>query len=146
MATFTATGINDLEQLLADFDESATKAVPLMIKEAAQVLIEAEQQEARSLGMQDTGGFINSIKATAVKVSSSEKYVLVYPDGTAPHGSDYGGGKSLGGDVRYATIGAIAENGTSKQAARPWFSVSNEKAADDVNAKMAEVWEVLVHG
>ena len=56
----------------------------------------------------ETGGFINSIKATPVKKNGAETYIEVYPQGRAPHGNDRKGDKS---NVRYATIGFVAEYG-----------------------------------
>lgn len=64
------------------------------------LLIEAQQAEAKAMGIEETAGFIKSIKATAVKGGSTEKYVEVYPQGRARHGNDRKGDKS---NVRYAT-------------------------------------------
>ena len=81
-----------------------------MLKAGADVLIEAQRAEAQAMGLNETGGFINSIKATDVKGDDTEKYVEIYPQGRAKHGNDRKGDKSK---VRYATIGFVAEYGTS---------------------------------
>ena len=89
--------------------------------------------------MEETAGFIQSIKATAVKGGSTEKYVEVYPHGRAKHGNDRKGDKS---NVRYATIGFVAEYGTSSQQARPAvLTVANEKAQEKVVDEL-EIWEL----
>ena len=93
-----------------------------MLKAGADVLIEAQRAEAQAMGLNETGGFINSIKATDVKGDDTEKYVEIYPQGRAKHGNDRKGDKSK---VRYATIGFVAEYGTSSHAARPYMTVAN---------------------
>ena len=59
-----------------------------MLKAGADVLIEAQRAEAQAMGLNETGGFINSIKATDVKGDDTEKYVEIYPQGRAKHGND----------------------------------------------------------
>ena len=106
--------------------------------EPADVLIEAQRAEAQAMGLNETGGFINSIKATDVKGDDTEKYVEIYPQGRAKHGNDRKGDKSK---VRYATIGFVAEYGTSSRAARPYMTVANEKAHEKVVEAQRSIWE-----
>ena len=94
--------------------------------------------EAQAMGLNETGGFINSIKATDVKGDDTEKYVEIYPQGRAKHGNDRKGDKSK---VRYATIGFVAEYGTSSHAARPYMTVANEKAHEKVVEAQRSIWE-----
>lgn len=119
-------------------EQAAVEAVPKMLTAGADVLVEAQKAEARAMGLNDTGGFINSIKATAVKGSDTEKYIEVYPQGKAKHGNDRRGDKS---NVRYATIGFVEEYGTSNKQARPYMTVANEKARERVAEAQREVWE-----
>ena len=114
-----------------------------MLKAGAAVLIEAQQTEAKAMGIEETAGFIQSIKATAVKGESTEKYVEVYPHGRAKHGNDRKGDKS---NVRYATIGFVVEYGTSSQQARPYMTVANEKAQEKVVEAQLEIWERETNG
>lgn len=114
------------------------EAVPKMLKAGADVLIEAQRAEAQAMGLNETGGFINSIKATDVKGDDTEKYVEIYPQGRAKHGNDRKGDKSK---VRYATIGFVAEYGTSSHAARPYMTVANEKAHEKVVEAQRSIWE-----
>lgn len=43
--------------------------------------------------------------------------------------------------VRYATIGFVAEYGTSSHAARPYMTVANEKAHEKVVEAQRSIWE-----
>ena len=139
------TGTDTIELTLTDIidafsrREAATvEAVPKMLKAGADVLIEAQRAEAQAMGLNETGGFINSIKATDVKGDDTEKYVEIYPQGRAKHGNDRKGDKSK---VRYATIGFVAEYGTSSHAARPYMTVANEKAHEKVVEAQRSIWE-----
>lgn len=138
MADFNVVGLEDIEKAFLNMEKAAVEAVPKMLKAGADVLVEEQRAEARAMGLNDTGGFINSIKATKVKGDSTEKYVDVYPHGKASHGNDRKGSKS---NVRYATIGFVAEYGTSKKEARPYMTVANEKAHEKVVEAELEVWE-----
>ena len=44
-------------------------------------------------------------------------------------------------EVRYATIGFVAEYGTSSHAARPYMTVANEKAHEKVVEAQRSIWE-----
>ena len=109
-----------------------------MLQAGAAVLVEAQREEAQAMGLNETGGFVKSIKATAVKGDSREKHIDVFPQGRAKHGNDRKGDKS---NVRYATIGFVAEYGTSSQVARPYMTVANDKAQSKVVEAQREVWE-----
>ena len=109
MGEFTTVGLEEVAQKFLRMEEAATKAVPLMLEAGANVLIKAQQDEAAAMGIKETTGFIQSIKATPVKGDDTERYVEVYPQGKAKHGNDRKGDKS---NVRYATIGFIAQYGT----------------------------------
>lgn len=119
-------------------EENAVKAVPEMLRAGADIIANTQKKEAESMGIKETGGFIESIRPTSVKGNGSEKYVDIYPQGRARHGNDR---KGDGSNVRYATIGFVAEYGSSSIQARPYMTVANEKAHDDVMRKYAEIWE-----
>lgn len=138
MAEFSTVGLEEIEKAFLRMEEAAIKAVPKMLKEGANVLVEAQRTEAQAMGLNDTGGFIKSIKSTKVKGDDTEKYVDVYPQGRAKHGNDRKGDKS---NVRNATIGFVAEYGTSSQQSRPYMTVANKKAHEKVLEKELEVWE-----
>lgn len=138
MGEFTTVGLDDVAERFLHMEAAATRAVPLMLEAGAKVLVKAQQDEAAAMGIKETAGFINSIKATPVKGNEAERYVEVYPQGKADHGNERKGDKS---NVRYATIGFIAQYGTSKIPARPYMTSANEKAQDKVNDAMHEIWK-----
>ncbi len=138
MAEFSTVGLEDVIEAFSRREQATVEAVPKMLQAGAAVLVEAQQEEARAMGLNETGGFVKSIKATAVKGDSREKHIDVFPHGRAKHGNDRKGDKS---NVRYATIGFVAEYGTSSQAARPYMTVANDKAQSKVVEAQREVWE-----
>lgn len=143
MGEFNTVGLEKVIEAFSNREQATVKAVPKMLKAGADVLIEAQKAEAKAMGIEETAGFVNSIKATAVKGDETEKYVDVYPQGKAKHGNDRKGDKS---NVRYATIGFVTEYGTSSQPARPYMTVANEKAQSKVSAAQLEVWESETNG
>lgn len=143
MGEFTTVGLEEVAQKFLRMEEAATKAVPLMLEAGANVLVKAQQDEAAAMGIKETAGFIKSIKATQVKGDDTERYVEVYPQGKAKHGNDRKGDKS---NVRYATIGFIAQYGTSKIPARPYMTAANEKAHQQTTDAMYEVWKGVNNG
>lgn len=143
MGEFSTTGLENVIEAFSRREQAAVEAVPRMLKAGADVLVEAQRAEAQAMGLNDTGGFINSIKATTVKSNGTEKYIDIYPQGRAKHGNDRKGDKS---NVRYATIGFVAEYGTSSQQARPYMTTANEKARDKVAEAQREVWERASNG
>lgn len=143
MADFNTTGLEEIEKAFLKMEKAAVEAVPEMLKAGADVIVEAQKAEALEMGLNDTGGFIKSIKATAVKGNDKEKYVEIYPQGKAKHGNDSKGSK---GNVRYATIGFVAEYGTSKKQARPYMTTANEKSHDKVVETELKIWEEAQNG
>lgn len=138
MAEFSTVGLEAVIEAFGKREQATVAAVPKMLKAGAEVLVEAQKTEAKAMGIEETAGFINSIKPTAVKGDDTERYVDVYPQGRAKHGNDRKGDRS---NVRYATIGFVAEYGTSSQAARPYMTVANEKAREKVVNAQLEIWE-----
>lgn len=143
MGEFTTVGLEEVAQKFLRMEEAATKAVPLMLEAGAAVLVKAQQDEAAAMGIKETAGFIQSIAATKIKGDDTERYVEVYPQGKAKHGNDRKGDKS---NVRYATIGFIAQYGTSKIPARPYMTAANEKAHQHTTDAMYEVWQGVNNG
>lgn len=143
MAEFNTVGLEEIEKAFLNMEKAAVEAVPKMLNAGSKVLVEAQKAEAQAMGLNDTGGFIQSIRATAIKGDETEKYVEVYPQGRAKHGNERKGDKN---NVRYATIGFIAENGTSKKAARPYMTTANEKAHESVIEAELKIWESANNG
>lgn len=138
MGEFNVVGLEDIIGAFERREQATVEAVPKMLQAGADVLIKTQKAEAKAMGIEETAGFIQSIKATAIKGDDTEKYVEVYPKGKAKHGNERKGDKS---NVRYATIGFIAEYGTSSQQARPYMTVANAKAQEKVTEAQREVWE-----
>ena len=88
MGEFNTVGLEDIIDAFSRREAATVEAVPKMLKAGADVLIEAQRAEAQAMGLNETGGFINSIKATDVKGDDTEKYVEIYPQGRAGHGID----------------------------------------------------------
>ena len=88
MGEFNTVGLEDIIDAFSRREAATVEAVPKMLKAGADVLIEAQRAEAQAMGLNETGGFINSIKATGVKGDDTEKYVEIYPQGRAKHGND----------------------------------------------------------
>ena len=143
MGDFTTVGLDVVAAKFLEREEETTQAVNKMLEVGAEVLVKAQQDEAAAMGIKETAGFIQSIKATKVKGDEVERYVEVYPQGKAKHGNDRKGDK---GNVRYATIGFIAQYGTSSQPARPYMTAANEKARESVSDAMYEVWKGVTNG
>lgn len=143
MAEFSTVGLESVIEAFGRREQATVEAVPRMLQAGADVLVKAQKAEAAAMGLNETGGFINSIKATSVKGDDREKHVDIFPQGRAKHGNDRKGDKS---NVRYATIGFAAEYGTSSKAARPYMTVANDKAQDKVIAAEMEEWERANNG
>lgn len=138
MGAFSTTGLEEVAEYLLHKNVEAERVIPEMLEAGAAVIVKAQQEEAAAMGIKDTEGFIKSIKATKVKGSDTERHIEVYPQGKAKHGNDRKGDKS---NVRYATIGFIAQYGTSKTPARPYMTSANEKAHEAAYHAMYEIWE-----
>lgn len=138
MAEFNTVGLEAVIDAFSRREAAATKAVPKMLQAGAEVIAEAQREQAQAMGIVETRGFIKSIKPTKVKGNDREKYIEVYPQGKAKHGNDRKGDKS---NVRYATIGFVNEYGTTKKVARPYMTVANRKSHDKVTEAQLEVWE-----
>lgn len=143
MAEFSTTGLEDIMRAFEEREQATIQAVPEMLKAGAKVLVQAQKEEAAAMGLNKTGGFIDSIKETPVKQNGTETYIEVFPQGRAKHGNDRKGDKS---NVRYATIGFVAEYGTSSQAARPYQTAANDKAREKVSEAQREIWERMTNG
>ena len=150
MAEFNVEGMEELSDAFMRHEAGATEAVRQMLDAEKDIYIEEFKQAAGGYGIRKTGGFMNSIKAGAIKQDGVEMYVEITPEGQADHPADYGGssnkrkGKSRRGNVRYATIGFIFEYGTSSIQPRPWLTQGNAKAESKGYQKAQEIWNRYV--
>lgn len=130
------TGMEEIIDLFNKMPQAIEKAIPESLEAAADIIVKEQKEAARELGIEDTGGFINSIKKTGIKKEGSETYIEVYPQGKAKHGNDRKGTRSK---VRYATIGFVNEYGTPSKQARPYITISGERSGDEISEKQAEI-------
>ena len=72
MGEFNTVGLEDIIDAFGRRETATVEAVPKMLKAGADVLIEAQKAEAQAMGLNETGGFINSIKATIKKCESGK--------------------------------------------------------------------------
>ena len=154
MAEFNNEGMEELSSAFMRQEDNATATVQDMLQAEADIYTEQQKQAAAGHGIRSTGGFIDSIKKGAVQKEDTAVYIEICPEGKANHSADYGGGysnkankrkgHSQGGNVRYATIGYIFENGTSSIPAKPWLTQANEKAESPAYAKAQEIWSKYV--
>lgn len=63
MGEFNTVGLEDIIDAFSRREQATVKAVPKMLKAGADVLIEAQKAEAKAMGIEETAGFIQSIKA-----------------------------------------------------------------------------------
>lgn len=154
MAEINTEGLEALSYAFMRLEERATATVEEMLQAEAGVYKEQLQQAAAGYGIRKTGGFINSIKIGETQQEDAAVYKIIAPVGRADHTADYGGGysnkankrkgKSSKGNVRYAAIGFIFENGTTSIQARPWWTQGNEKAEEPAHNKAMEIYDRYV--
>ena len=66
MGEFTTVGLDVVAAKFLEREEETTKAVVKMLEVGAETLVKAQQAEAAAMGIKETAGFIQSIKATYV--------------------------------------------------------------------------------
>lgn len=138
MGSFETMGIEEIAQAFENDAKRVQEVVPAMLKAGAAVLAKRQKEEAENYGLRDTGMMISSIKPTRIKKKGGATVVDVYPQGKAKHGNERKGDKS---NVRNATIGFIAERGTSKTAPKPWLTVATNRAEKRIREVQLEIWE-----
>lgn len=131
MAKIELSGLEEFQDRLLKQAETATKAIPAMLKAGATVLETAQQEQAAIMfkGNRSTGDLAKSIKAGGIKSKGTESYIEVFPQGTDRHG------------VSNATKGFVQQYGRSNMPAKPWMTAANEKCGDEVTAAMRKEWE-----
>lgn len=64
MGEFNTVGLEAVIEAFGNREQATVEAVPKMLKAGAAVLIEAQQTEAKAMGIEETAGFIQSIKGS----------------------------------------------------------------------------------
>lgn len=122
---------NDLAGLIMDLEELANmpdSVITDILNAEADIIVDAQKASARSMGVEDSGLTVSSIKKGKPKTTSKGKAIYVYPQGSRKRGNK---------TTRNAEIAFINEFGKHGQPARPFINTANEKGADKaVNAAL----------
>lgn len=124
-----------LDELLSDMDAIAEipDAVLLeMLVAEAEIIAPAQAQEARAMGVYDTGTTAQSITYDKkLKETKDGKAIYVYPQGTRRDGNSR----------RVAEVAFVNEFGKAGQPGRPFINTANEKKADSAADAAAGVYD-----
>lgn len=124
-----------LEELIGDF--SAIAEIPDsvlldMLVAEAEVIAPAQAQEAKAMGVHDTGTTAQSITyGKKLKETKDGKAIYVYPKGTRRDGNSR----------RVAEVAFVNEFGKEGQPGRPFINTANEKKADAAVDAAAAVYD-----
>lgn len=124
-----------LEELIGDF--SAIAEIPDsvlldMLVAEAEVIAPAQAQEAKAMGVHDTGTTAQSITYDKkLKETKDGKAIYVYPKGTRRDGNSR----------RVAEVAFVNEFGKEGQPGRPFINTANEKKADAAVDAAAAVYD-----
>ena len=160
MAKFNAEGIEGLELSLEEFAQIPDAVVEEILNAGAEVVVKAQKNKIKELGLVDTGKLEQSIKAfpkVGRKRENWNRYVLVYPSGK--HGtwnrkavtkkykrSKHGRTYTVGGDTKVVTnndVGFVLEFGAPKRGikAYQWMRKANEASASAMEKAQFEVYD-----
>lgn len=132
MAEISTSG---LDELLADMGAIAEipDAVLLdMLVAEAGIIAEAQAQEAKAMGVYDTGKTAQSITFDKkLKDTKDGKAIYVYPQGTRRDGNTR----------RAAEVAFVNEFGKTGQPGRPFINTANEKKAESAVDAAAQVYD-----
>lgn len=132
MAELSTSGLDELLDDLGAIAELPDAVVLEMLTAEAEIIAEAQSQEARAMGVLDTGKTAASITFDKrLKVKDSEKCLYVYPQGT----------RSDGSKRRVAEVAFVNEFGKEGQPGRPFIKTANEKKGDEAVEAAAKVYD-----
>ena len=133
MAGFHYSGVDEVMLSMEEVAQIPPEVVDEMLNAQADVVVEAQRQAGRAMGVQDTGLTLRSIKKGKVKVKKDGTRVLyVTPSGTRKRGKKR---------VRNAEIAFVNEFGTRDQKARPFVRTGNESSAAQATRAAMEVYD-----
>lgn len=119
---FSVSGLDELMLSMKEIEEIPEDVVDEMLNAQADVLIEAQKAEGKTMGVHRTGLTLSKIRKTKVKrTKGGGRAIYVYP-----HGSRKRGEKS----TRNAEIAFVNEFGKRGQRARPFIHTANERSAE----------------
>lgn len=129
MGSFTVNGIDALSDDLAALAALPDSVIEAILDAEADVILPAQRETARSMGVYKSGMTAGSIKKGKVKKTATGKTLTVAPQG-----------KNARGD-RNAEVAFINEYGKEGQPARPFIRTANERA----EPKAVEAGEKVYH-
>jgi|GEM_PF-675226 len=145
--TFDMNGFTEIEMMLLSNADAAEKYTEPMLMAGAKVLADAHNDAFRKMAFtnRSTGDLVGSSAPGKVRplVRGKGYAIAVYPHGNQTHGNERKGNRKI---VRNATVAFQIEYGTANMPARPWRDNADAKAADAVQAAMAEIWDNVSYG
>ena len=116
MGKLTVNGFDALSDDLAALAALPDSVIEAILNAEADVIVPAQQDTAKSMGVYESGMTAGSIKKGKVKKTAAGKSITVSPQGTNARGD------------RNAEVAFINEYGKKGQPARPFIRTANERA------------------
>ena len=132
MADLSYRGLDELILDMQAVAELPDEVVDEMLNAQADIVVAAQKEQGRAMGVADTGLTLRSIKKGKVKLKKGVRVLYITPTGTR------GRGKTR---VRNAEIAFVNEYGKRGQKARPFIQLANEKSAQAATQAAAEVYD-----
>ena len=129
MAKFSVTGLDEMRYKLQARGARVEGVVNHMLNAGAKVVREEMKAAMQEYKLKDTGDMIKSIKSSKITRTSEGKSISIAPQGVDRKG------------VPNAAKAAVYEYGTSRNPARPWKTLADERAKEAVVARMRQVYE-----
>jgi hypothetical protein len=117
---------------LSDIPESL---IDKMLNAGADILVRAQQEEIRKMGLIDKGILVQSIRKTGMKYKRGARVIYVYPQGTRQNGKN--------GTRTNAMVGFVTEYGSPHRgiAATNWMNHANDRVADQVAKETERIFD-----
>ena len=132
MADLSYQGLDELILDMQAVAELPDEVVDEMLNAQADIVVQAQQEQGRAMGVADTGLTLRSIKKGKVKVKKGVRVLYITPTGTRGRGAKR---------IRNAEIAFVNEYGKKGQKARPFIRLANEKSAQAATQAAADVYD-----
>ncbi len=133
MAELNTSGLDELLSDMGAIAEIPDAVLLEMLTAEAEIIAPAQAQEARAMGVYDTGTTAQSITYDKKlrQTKDGEPAIYVYPRGTRRDGNPR----------RVAEVAFVNEFGKAGQPGRPFINTANEKKADSAVEAAAGVYD-----
>lgn len=134
MAELSTSGLEDIIGSLEELVKLPDEVVLEMLTAEAEVVAEAQEAEAKAMGVYDTGETAMSVSYGNKLINKGgKKCIYVYPRGTHKSGNKR----------RTAEVAYVNEYGVKsrKMPAKPFIRTANEKSADAAHDAAARVYD-----